>query len=300
MNFNAKVSVNLYFNTQCEKPRKSENMIKKKTTKLLLLFAVAIFFGACGEYNRILKSTDRDLKYTYAKKYFEEKKYSRSIALLEELVPYLKGTAQAEESLYLLGQSYYNTKDYVSSTQIFSTYYNTYPKGEYAEPSLYYSAYGMYQDSPDPQLDQTKTYKAISEFQKYIEIYPQTERAEQAKTYLFELQEKLAYKELLAARLYLRLGNYMGNNYEASVITAREALKNYPYSEYAEDFQMLILRARYELAENSYQELKPMRYRTVIDEYFNYKNSYPEGKFLREADKYYEEAQEVVDTLPSS
>ncbi len=275
-------------------------MTKNKTTKLILLFAIAIFFASCGEYNRIIKSTDRDLKYTYAKKYFEEKKYSRAITLLEELVPYMKGMADAEESLYLLGQSYYNSKDYLSSTQIFTTYYNTYPKGEYAEPALYYAAYGMYLDSPDPQLDQTKTYKAITEFQRYIEQYPQTERAEQAKQYLFELQEKLAYKELLAVKLYLRLGNYMGNNYESSVITAREALKDYPYSKYAEEFQMLILRARYELAENSIREAKAQRYRTVIDEYYNYINSYPDGKFKKEAERYLQEAQDIVDKLPTS
>jgi outer membrane protein assembly factor BamD len=275
-------------------------MIIKKTSKLILFFAVAIIFSSCGEYNSILKSTDRDLKYTYAKKYFEEKKYSRSIALLEELVSYMKGTAQAEESLYLLGQSYYNSKDYLSSTQVFTTYYNSYPRGEYAEPSLYYAAYGMYLDSPDPRLDQTKTYKAIGEFQRYIELYPQSDRAEQAKTYLFELQEKLSYKELLKAQLYLRLGNYMGNNYESAVITAREALKDYPYSKYAEDFQMLILRARYELADNSIRDAKPMRYRAVIDEYYNYKNSYPTGKFLKEADKYFNEAEKIVEQLPSS
>ena len=275
-------------------------MIRNKTIKLVLLFAIAIFFSSCGEYNKILKSTDRDLKYTYAKKYFEEKKYNRSISLLEELVPYMKGTAYAEESLYLLGQSYYNSKDYLSSTQMFTTYYNSYPKGEYAEPALYYAAYGMYLDSPAPELDQTKTYKAISEFQRYIELYPQTERAEQAKQYLFELQEKLALKELMAAKLYLRLGNYMGNNYESSVITAREALKDYPYSKYAEEFQMLILRARFELAENSIRQAKAQRYRVVIDEYFNYINSYPSGEFTKEAEKYYKIAQEIVDKLPAS
>ncbi len=275
-------------------------MIRNKTTKLVLLFAIAIFFSSCGEYNKILKSTDRDLKYSYAKKYFEDKKYSRSIALLEDLVPYMKGTADAEESLYLLGQSYYNSKDYLSSTQMFTTYYNTYPNGEYAEPALYYAAYGMYLDSPEAALDQTKTYKAISEFQRYIELYPQTERADQAKQYLFELQEKLAYKELLAAKLYLRMGNYMGNNYEASVITSREALKDYPYSKYAEEFQMLILRARFELAENSIREAKAQRYRTVIDEYFNYINSYPEGEFIKEAEKYYNIAQDIIDKIPTS
>ena len=270
--------------------------MKVKTIYILLF---ALLLGSCSEYNKILKSTDHDLKYTYAKKYFEEGKYDRAITLLEELVPFFKGTARAEESLYLLAQSYYNTKDYISATEMFTTYYNTFPKGKFAEPALFYAAYGMYLDSPDPRLDQTKTYKAIVQFQKYMEVYPQSERAEQAKNYMFELQEKLAYKELLASRLYFRLGNYMGNNYEAAVITAREALKSYPFSKYAEDFQMVILRARYEYAQRSKSDLQPERYRMVVDEYFNYKNSYPEGKYMQEANKYYKEAEVKIEAMPS-
>jgi outer membrane protein assembly factor BamD len=169
----------------------------------IFLLLLVVLLSSCNEYNKILKSTDRDLKYTYAKKYFDEGKFERASTLLEELVPFLKGSAQAEESLYLLAQSYYNQKDYVSATQIYTTYYTTYPNGEYAEPALFYSAYGMYLDSPDPKLDQSKTYKAIAEFQNYMETYPQSERTEQAKNYLFELQEKLAYKELLEKLSFL-------------------------------------------------------------------------------------------------
>lgn len=271
-----------------------------KLKPLYFLLAIVLFATSCNEYNKILKSTDKELKYTYAKKYFDDGQYSRSITLLEELVPFFKGTARAEESLYLLAQSYYNSKDYLSATQMFTTYYNTYPNGEYAESALFYSAYGMYLDSPDARLDQTKTYTAIAELQKYMERYPQTERYEQAKGYLFELQEKLAYKELLAARLYLNLGNYMGNNYESAVIVAREAMKSYPYSKYMEDYQMTILRARYEYAQRSTLETQPERFRMVVDEYFNYKNTFPNGKFMGEADKYYKEAQSKIDVLPTT
>jgi outer membrane protein assembly factor BamD len=158
----------------------------------------------------------------------------------------------------------------------------------------------MYLDSPDPKLDQSKTYTAIAEFQKYIDRYPQTERAEQARNYLFELQEKLAHKELLAAQLYLNLGNYMGNNYESAVTTAREAMKSYPYSIYMEEYQITILRARYEFAERSILKTQPERFRMVIDEYFNYTNTFPEGKYLSEAEKYYKEAQSKIEHLPSN
>ncbi len=265
----------------------------------LSLILAIILLSSCGEYNKILKSSDRDVKYTYAKKYFEEKKYSRSISLLEELIHYFKGTDKAEESLYLLGQSYYNSKDYISATEMFTTYHNTYPRGEYAESALFYAAFGMYLDSPDERLDQSKTYKAITEFQRYIEEYPQTERAEQAKTYMFELQDKLALKELRSAQLYLNMGNYRGNNYESAVITARQALKNYPFSKYAEEYQMVILRARFEYAENSTLQMQPERYRMVLDEYFNYKNSFPEGKHTKEAEKYYKKSQSMIEKLPS-
>src|SRR5690554_720588 len=261
---------------------------------IVFLLLMVLVLGSCNEYNKILKSTDRDLKYSYAKKYFDEGKYSRSITLLEELVPFMKGTGEAEESLYLLAQSHYNSRDYISATEVFTTYYNTYPRGEYAEPALFYSAYDMYLDSPDPKLDQTKTYTAIVEFQKYMERYPQTERSEQARDYMFELQEKLAYKELLAAQLYLNLGNYMGNNYEAAVVTAREAMKIYPYSIYLEEYQITILRARYEYAQRSALHTQPERFRMVVDEYYNYTNTFPEGKFSNEAQRYYNEAQSKI------
>lgn len=275
----------------------SSDFMKIKPLHLLLF---VLMLSSCGEYNRILKSNDRGLKYSYAKKYFDEGKFSRSITLLEELVPFLKGSADAEESLYLLGQSYYNSRDYYSATEVFGTYYNTYPKGEYAESALFSSAYGMYIDSPESRLDQTKTYTAIAEFQKYIERYPQTERSEQAKIYIFELQEKLAYKELLAAKLYLDLGNYMGNNYESAVVIAREAMKSYPYSTYLEEYQITILRARYAFAQRSTLTMQPERFRMVVDEYFNYTNTFPDGAYIAEAEKYYREAQNKIEALPRS
>ena len=46
-------------------------MMKIKPISILLFL---VLFASCGEYNKILKSSDRDVKYTYAKKYFQEGK----------------------------------------------------------------------------------------------------------------------------------------------------------------------------------------------------------------------------------
>jgi len=261
---------------------------------VFLLMMMTVLLSSCGEYNKILKSTDYELKYSYAKKYFNMKEFTKSATLLEELVPIYKGTASAEESLYLLAQSYYGQKDYLTASQYFNTYYTTYPKGEYTELARYYSGYGLYLDSPDPRLDQTQTYKAIAELQLYLEYYPQSERAKEAQNIMFELQEKLAFKELLATRLYYNLGTYMGNNFQSSVITAQNALKNYPYSKYREEFMYYVIQSKYELAMVSVEEKLQGRYRDVVDEYYNYMNEYPEGKYVKQVKKFYDYASKRI------
>ncbi len=261
------------------------------------MMLISVLCSSCGEYNKILKSTDYELKYSYAKKYYNAKQFSRSASILEDLVPIFRGTAYAEESLYLLAQSYYGQKDYVTASQYFKTYYQTYPKGEYEELARFYAGYGLYLDSPDARLDQTTTYDAINELQLYMEYHPQSERVAEAQNIMFELQEKLAYKELLATRLYYNLGTYAGNNYESSIITAQNALKNYPYSKYREEFIYYMLRSRYDLAQVSVEERLQTRYREIVDEYYNYMNEYPEGKYVRQAQRYFDYAnQRITDT----
>ena len=262
--------------------------------KVAFLTVLVLLFSSCGEYNKILKSTDYDLKYSYAKKYFNSKKWTKSATLLEEVVPILKGTPYAEESLYLLAQSYYGQKDYQTAATYFETYYKTYPKGEFAELARFYSGYGLFLDSPDPRLDQTQTYEALSRLQLYMEYYPQSERAKQAQDIMFQLQEKLAYKELISTQLYYNLGTYMGNNYRSCIITADNALKDYPYSKYREEFIFLKIRAKYELARVSVEDRLQGRYRDVVDEYYNYTNEFPDGKYTRQIQRFFDNASKQI------
>jgi len=267
--------------------------MKQLNSKVIGFFFITLLFTACGEYNNILKSTDLNVKFEYAKKYFDEGKYNRTATLLEDVVQMTRTTSRGEEALYLLAQSYYKMKDYSTASEYFKTYYTTYPKGEYAEMARFYSAYGLYLDSPDPRLDQSDTYKSMQQFQDFIEWYPQSERKEDAQTALFELQEKLALKELMAVRLYYNLGNYTiisfpGGNYLSCVITAQNAIRSYPYSKYREDFMYYMFKSKYEMAIQSVEEKKEFRYRDVVDEYYSYVNEFPDGKYIKELKKLYE------------
>jgi outer membrane protein assembly factor BamD len=232
------------------------------------------------------------VKYEAAKKYFDAGKYSRTVTLLEEVIPLLKGTSYAEESLYLQAQANYVLKDYISASEYFKSYYTSFPRGKYAEDARYYSAYSLYLDSPDPRLDQSDTYKALQQLQDFLEYYPQSDRKNEVQRVLFELQEKLAYKELLAVKLYYNLGDYTlysfsGGNYLSCVITAQNAMRTYPFSKYREDYMYYIFKSKYEMAIQSVEEKKDFRYRDVADEYYSYVNDYSKGKYIKEITKLY-------------
>lgn len=262
--------------------------------KLFILLLPLCLLTGCTQYAKVQKSMDFSYKYELAKVYFVEGEYSQASSLLEDVLAFLKGTTQAEESLYMLAMCYFNMGDYVTASHYLSTYFNTYPRGVYAETARFMSAKALYLDTPDPRLDQTSTIKAITEIQVFTEYYPYSKYKEEASTMLFELHDRLVEKEYRAAQLYYDLGNYMGNNYQACIITAQNALNDYPYTKLREDLSMLVLRARYSMAKESVLEKMIDRYRDTEDEYYAFKNEFPESKYMKEADKIYRETQKVL------
>ena len=261
---------------------------------ILITLLAALLLSSCGEYNKLLKSTDYEYKYEAAKNYFAKGQYNRAATLLNELIAILKGTDKAEESLYMLGMSYYNQNDYQTAAQTFTQYYNVYPRGTFTELARFHAGKALYLDTPEPHLDQSGTYNAIQQLQMFLEYFPNSAKKDEAQNMIFALQDKLVMKEYLSAKLYYNLGNYLGNNYESCVITAQNALKDYPYTNMREDLSILILRAKYEMAVFSVEDKREERYREAVDEYYAFKNEFPESKYMKDADRIFKEAQKIL------
>ena len=264
-----------------------------RINRLLILFFAPCFLllESCSEYSAVLKSTDYEYKYEAAKALYADGHYRQASELFSLLLAPLKGTSYGEESLYMLGESNLKAKDYESAVMFFKKYYQLYPKGAYMEMARFNSGYSLYKQTPDIRLDQSSTMSAIKEFQDFLDYCPETSLKEQAHEIIFDMQDKLVKKEYMAAKLYYDLGTYTlnsiygGNNYEACVVTAQNALKDYPYASAAlrEDLSILTLRAKYHLARQSVEAKRVERFRDAIDEYYAFQNDYPESKYLKEA-----------------
>ena len=268
--------------------------------QFLLGVCCAMALWSCNDYSRIVKTQDYEYKYEAAKQYYAEGQYNRAALLLQDVLSVLKGTEQGEESLYLTGLCNLKAKNYEAAATVMRKYYQTYPRGKYAEIARFQCAEALYELVNDPRLDQTPTFEAVTEFQNFIENHPASPKRQLAQDFIFKLQDLLVEKEYLSAKLYYNLGTYTGNgrngNYGACILTAENAVKDFPYTSRREDFAILILRAKFALAALSVEEKKEERYHNAIDEYYGFVTEYPESKYRKEAEGLFNKAKKYVTT----
>ena len=138
----------------------------------ITLCCAALMTSCVSEFNKVYKSSDNAYKYEYAKQCFAMGKFQQASVLLSEQVTLQKGRQNAQESLYLLAMSQYCNRDFEAASATFKKYFQSYPKGDYAEQACYHIGQSLFQSVPEPRLDQTPTIGAINAYQNFLDYYP--------------------------------------------------------------------------------------------------------------------------------
>ena len=263
-----------------------------KKTIYAVVFMALLLSSCANEFNKVYKSTDNNFKYEFG----QSKHVKTLLGILRSFLHRHQSLKQRRSTnilaLYMLGLSEFNSRDYEGAAATFKKYCQSYPKGNYTQEARFLIGMSLYNCTPEPRLDQSQTVNAIAAFQEYIDLYPDGNQKKDAQQRLFELQDKLVQKELYSAQLYYDLGQYFGNctyggnNYEACIITAQNALKDYPYSSLREKFSVLVMKSKFELAQQSVEEKKLERFQDAEDECYGFLNEYPDSKDKAMAEKF--------------
>ena len=262
-------------------------MIRKVST--ILVLGVLLIASSCGEYQKIVKSTDYEYKLKKAREYFDKNDFTRSTQLYSELINIYKGTNRSDQVYYYLAKSNFGQKDYLMAGHYFRQLIKEYPHSSFAEESQFMVGQCYYLDSPTPRLDQKTTQDVIDAFQLFINIFPSSAKVAEANKLIDELREKLVLKSYLNGRLYYDLGDY-----RASVISLTNSLKEFPDSKYREELMFYLLKSKYLLGENSIEEKKRERLNSELDEYYTFVDEFPNSKFRKEADRFFANTKKMM------
>jgi outer membrane protein assembly factor BamD len=242
---------------------------------IVLIFLVLLC--SCGEYEKLLKSTDFDLKKTKAKEYFDEGQYVKTTELLTQILPKYRATDEAEELNWMNCQAYFGMKDYFMAGSYFKSFMDQFPFGKHAEDANYMAALCDYNISAQPELDQENTKNAIEGFNIFLNKYPGSTKADDCRKMINDLQDKLVEKSYLNAKLY-----YDMKQYKAAVVALSNSLKEYANSKYREKMMYLKLNSLFLYAQNSQPLKQKERYQSTLDDYYSFMEEFPKSTYSKD------------------
>ncbi len=259
--------------------------------KTLIIAALAIVaFSSCKtQYEILLGSNDVNAKYEAAFNYYNEGKFSKAGSLFESLSVLTSGTERDDTVRYYWGLSNYKFKDYYTAETNFANFLESYPRSPFASEARYLRLDCLYRSTLRYELDQTPTYKAITEISEYIIEHPDNPHMQTCHDMLTELNDRLDRKAYEAAKLYYKM-----EDYKASRVAFRNVLKDDADNIYREDILYYIAMSSYKFAHNSVQAKQRERYLTFVDDYYNFIGEIPESDYRRELDNVYRRAQKAL------
>ncbi|HAW52655.1 MAG TPA: outer membrane protein assembly factor BamD [Flavobacteriales bacterium] len=265
----------------------------KKTIQYLFLPLLMMTAFACSKYQRVLKSSDVELKYEYATKYYNEGDYAKAFPLYEEIGPLFRGSERSEEINYNYAYCNYHLKDFILAGYHFQRFYTVFPLSDKSEDAMFMSAYCFYLNSPVYSLDQSNTKEALGEFKKFNNTYPTSSLRDSSLVLMKEMNAKLERKAFENAELQFTL-----ENYKSAVVAFNNFLKDFPESStYKEKTSFLILKSSFLLAINSVQKKKEERINDTIDAYYNFVDNFANEKLIKESEEMYDQILKERDNL---
>jgi outer membrane protein assembly factor BamD len=214
--------------------------------RLHVVLIILVLLSSCSGYEKLLKSTDFDLKKSKAKEFFDAGEYVKTTELLTQILPRFRATDEAEDLNWMNAQAYFGMEDYIMAGSYFKSFIDQFPFGKHSEEANYMAALCDYNISARPELDQENTRNAIEGFNIFINKFPNSSKIEDCKKRIIELEDKLVEKSYLSAKLY-----YDMKQYKAAVVALTNSLKEYANTKYREKMMYLKLNSLFLYAENS-------------------------------------------------
>jgi outer membrane protein assembly factor BamD len=176
----------------------------------LCLLACALVVSACGGTRpdiATLASNSDQVIWEAGQKAAEKKQWESARQHFKRIIEGFPQSQVGPQARLALADSYFQeggTGNYilaVSAYREFLTFFPTHPRSDYAQFQVGES---FWRQKNGPDRDQTATAEALAEFQKVLELYPESAKAEETRARIRECRQSLAHAEFLAGVFYQR------------------------------------------------------------------------------------------------
>ncbi|MFH1755690.1 MAG: outer membrane protein assembly factor BamD [Candidatus Latescibacterota bacterium] len=170
--------------------------------------------------------------------HFDRGKYFQAQELFKAFLSTYPGHDRGDYAQFMLAESYFKDDEYPLATVEYRIVISDYSYSEYVDDAFLGEAKCFYEQAPKSQLDQSRSFEALSRLRQFAITFATSPLMEEANGYIFKIHEKLAEKDLKNARFYLRrkvnrsakiyldkvISDYPGNDFWATAMYYRGML----------------------------------------------------------------------------
>jgi outer membrane protein assembly factor BamD len=180
----------------------------------------------------------------YAISLFGDEDFVEAATEFEALLLQYPGSVIVDDAQYYLGLCRFERGEYIIAAYEFSKLIKNMPASDFVSKAQFMLAETYYELSPNYNLDQKYTKKAIEEYQAFIDFFPLNEKVAEAEQKIEELNDKLARKDYDTAVIYEKMDYYTAAiKYFDSVVETYHDTKYAPQAMYRK-IQVLMDRER--------------------------------------------------------
>ena len=154
---------------------------------------------------------------------FQKGSYKEAVRFLSYFVLNYPTDEQVQKAQFHLAESYYNMKRFEEASLEYEFLYKQFPRSEFSEEAQIKATIAKFETSEPYYKEQIITLEAQKEANEFLLKNPNSKFTTEARRLLAKIDEKLAQKELAAAKLYFRF-----KEYNASVMSLEYILVQYP------------------------------------------------------------------------
>ena len=170
------------------------------------LIAMSLTLVACPK--KVPEDAPPDELYRLGVEAHERRAWNYAVEVLQRFLFQDPGHPKADSAQYLIGDSYFHGKQYLTAASEFLRLAQNRPAGPLADDARYRACESYAELSPRPELDQEYTEEAIEQCRSVILLYPGSPYAEDAAERTRELTDKIARKYFLNGEYYFKRRAY--------------------------------------------------------------------------------------------
>ncbi|HDQ45009.1 MAG TPA: outer membrane protein assembly factor BamD [bacterium] len=181
--------------------------MRKKIFYVFSFIGLILWIAAgCSRQVVNLREMTPEDQFAYAKKIYDRGNYDKARMQFAMVAMNNPGSVISDKTQFYLADSHYHLKEYIQAIAEFERLIRSLPQSPYVDDARYKIGMCYFRLSPGYALDQEYTYKAISQFEQFLDEHPDSELRLEVEKRIHESREKLAKKEFKTAELYRKMG----------------------------------------------------------------------------------------------